>query len=309
MSTLVPSGFSSGANRTQRNPFFRWLSNISFISPALFFFTLLILLPTILSIYYSFTNYTGMGTPIKLIGLKHFQALLKDVNFYAALKDTLLWSFIYTVTSVIGGLALALLLSANLYLRNLFRVAIYHPVALSFVVIGLLWKWIYLPDNGILNTLLRSIGLDNLAKPWLGNQSTALISIIIAASWQQISYCMVLYLAGLATIPQEYIEAASIDGASKAQSIRYIVVPLLARVTAVAAVTTILKSFKVFDLVFVMTFGGPGRATLVLPFFAYIEAFRHYRMAYASAVSVISVIIILPIIIFYVRYITEANNG
>lgn len=288
--------------------FRRWYVGVLFILPACIFFGVLVLYPTVISFYLSFTNFTSLSPYVSFVGLTHYRAMLDDPNFLMSLKNTIIWSIIYTILSVGGGLLFALILNTVRWVRNLLRMALYYPMALSFVVIGLLWKWMYLPDMGIINSALKSIGLDSLAQPWLGQPSTALYSIIIAASWQQVAYCMVLYLAGLAAIPNEYFEAAQIDGATRLQSIRHVIIPLLSRVSAIAIVTTVLKSFKVFDLVYIMTFGGPGRASFVLPFFMYLEAFRHYRMAYGTAVSVVSLVIVFPFVMGYIRYLSQQEG-
>ncbi len=282
----------------------KWWVGISFVFPACVFFGILILFPVLKSIYLSFTDYTILLEDISLIGLSQYSDLFRDSKFYLALKNTLIWSVFYTILSVGIGLILAIVLNTIRWISNILRLAFYYPMVLSFVVIGLLWMWMYLPDIGIINTILRTIGLKRLAVPWLGKSSTALYGIIVAASWQQAAYCMVLYLAGLAMIPVEYLEAAQIDGATHLQSFLNIVLPLLNRVTALAVVTTVLKSFKVFDLVYIMTYGGPYRASIVLPFFMYEEAFHNYRMAYGTAISVVSLIVVFPFIVFYLRHLT-----
>lgn len=283
----------------------KWWVGISFILPACIFFGTLVLYPAIKSIYLSFTDFTILMDNISFVGITQYIELIKDLKFILALKNTLLWSVIYTILSVGCGLLFAIILNTVRWIRNILRLAFYYPMVLSFIVIGLLWVWMYLPEMGIINTILRKIGLEMIAVPWLGKSSTALYCIIIAASWQQAAYCMVLYLAGLAMIPPEYIEAAQMDGATRLQSLIYIVIPLLNRVTALAVVTTVLKSFKVFDLVYIMTYGGPGRASIVLPFFMFEEAFHNYRMAYGSAIAVVSLIIVFPFIIYYLKHLSR----
>jgi len=173
------------------------------------------------------------------------------------------------------------------------------PNVFRLIVIAVIWSWVYEPNLGILNTFLRAIGLGFLSRAWLANQSTALFSIIIAASWQLTGYSMVLFLAGLRNIPPELIEAAKLDGANSWQSFWHVIFPMLRAVRTVVIGTILINSFRVFDLVFAMTKGGPGNASNVLAMFMYREAFLKYRMSYGSTIAVIQFVIILIIMVVY----------
>jgi len=197
------------------------------------------------------------------------------------------------------GLLLAVLIDRQIRGENIFKSIFYLPMTISFIVIAVIWSWVYEPNLGILNVFLRAVGLGFFSKAWLANQNTTLFSIIIAASWQLTGYSMVLFLAGLRSIPPVLIEAAKLDGASSWQSFWHVIFPMLRSVRTVVIGTVLINSFRVFDLVFAMTQGGPGGASNVLAMFMYQEAFWKYRMSYGAAIAVMQFLIILIIMVVY----------
>ncbi len=234
-----------------------------FLALPLLIYFVWVVEPLFYSFYLSLTNWDGITAPI-FIGLKNYQRLLGDRVFYTALINNVKVLCVFLTVPIAGGLGLALLFNRPARTVNFLKSAIYSPMALSFVVIGLIWSWFYLPNEGLLNTLLKGIGLGFLAQSWLSNAQISIFSITIAASWRQIGYIMILYLAGLQTIDPTLVEAARVDGASPWQVFRSIVFPLLAPVTTIIVVVTVIDSLQFFDLVYIMTQGGPAYASTVL---------------------------------------------
>lgn len=249
----------------------------------------------------SFTNWDGLSRTFKFIGFTNYIKMFNDAQFYIALKNNLIWVIISLAIPMFLGLLLAVLVDRNIRGENIFKSIFYLPMTISFVVIAIIWSWVYEPNMGILNTFLRAAGLGFLAKAWLASKTTALYAIIIAASWQLTGYSMILFLAGIRNINPEIIEAAKIDGANNWQSFWRVVYPMLHSVRTIVIGTTLINAFRVFDLVFAMTKGGPGGSTNVLAMLMYQESFLKYRMAYGSAIAVIQFLIVLIIMIIYLR--------
>jgi len=270
-----------------------------FLFPSLLIYAIFVLGTMIYSFVLSFTNWDGISGTFNFIGLVNYIKLFNDAEFYNALKNNLIWVVISLILPMFLGLLLAVLIDRQIRGENIFKSIFYLPMTISFVVIAVIWSWIYEPNLGILNISLRAVGLGFFSKAWLASQNTALFSIIIAASWQLTGYSMVLFLAGLRNIPPELIEAAELDGASSWQSFWHVIYPMLRSVRTIVTVTIIINSFRVFDLVFAMTKGGPGTASSVLAMFMYREGFLKYRMSYGSAIAVMQFFIILIIMIVY----------
>jgi raffinose/stachyose/melibiose transport system permease protein len=172
-------------------------------------------------------------------------------------------------------------------------------MALSFVVAGTVWAWMYDPDAGVINNILRSVGLGRLAQPWIADPREATFCLIGAAIWQYTGFAMTLYLAAIRDIPRETIEAARVDGASDAQVFRYVVVPNVGHATMIVIAMLTLFTLKVFDLVWVTTFGGPGNSTEVLPFFMFVATFRQQLVGIGAAISVIILILAIAVVVPY----------
>ena len=183
----------------------------------------------------------------------------------------------------------------------MFKSLFYLPICLALAVVGQVWMWIYRPDWGLLDLVLRAIGLGKLALAWLADSDTALGAVIVAWSWQQTGLAMVIFLAGLTAVSKELIEAAEIDGASYRQSLRRVVIPLLSPATVVVIALSILNSLKSFDAVYIMTKGGPFHSSDTLAMFMYDQSFESYYMGYGSAISVVLFLIAMIVITFYFR--------
>lgn len=282
-----------------------FLKGNKFIVPALFLlpsfliYSIFTIGTLIYSFILSFTDWDGLSNTFNFIGFNNYIKLFNDASFYNAFKNNIIWAIISLLIPMFLGLLLAVLVDSQIRGENLFKSIFYLPQTLSFVVIAVIWSWVYDPSLGIINTTLRAIGLGSLAQNWIGNPNLTLYSIIIAGSWQLTGYAMVLYLAGLRGINQELIEASKIDGANNWKTFWYIIYPMLRNVRTVVIATILINSFKIFDLVFTMTQGGPGEASNVLSIFMYKEAFWKFRMSYGTTISVIQFLIILIIVVIY----------
>ncbi|HUX13284.1 MAG TPA: sugar ABC transporter permease, partial [Spirochaetia bacterium] len=228
--------------------------------------------------------------------------------FANAIKNTAVWMAAAIVVPTGAGLALALMLHRGVWGAKLFKSMFYLPICLSLAVVGQVWIWIYRPDWGLLDVFLRSIGLGKIAIAWLADSSTALAAVIVAWSWQQTGLAMVIFLAGLTAVPRELTEAAEIDGASYRQSLRRVVIPLLSPATVVTIALSILNSLKSFDVVYIMTKGGPFHSSDTLGMFMYDVSFESYYMGYGSAVSVVLFVIAMILITFYFRQVRSLEH-
>jgi ABC-type sugar transport system permease subunit len=284
----------------------KWIFLFSFVPLAIY--TVIVLVPLISSFYYSFTDWNGFRQSYNWVGLDNFAKVFRDELFINAIQNTAIWMAAAVILPVGGGLFLALLLHEGIWGANLYKSLFYLPICLSLAVIGQVWIWIYQPDWGLINTVLRTFHLNYLTVAWLANPKTALGAVIIAWAWQQIGLAMVIFLAGLTSIPSELIEAAEIDGASYLISLRNIVIPLLSPATVVVIALSIINSLKSFDVVYMMTQGGPFHTTDTLAMFMYNESFKKYYMGYGSAIAVVLFFIAMVIIAFYFHQVRELEH-
>jgi len=221
--------------------------------------------------------------------------------FFISLANNLKWLVAFITIPVVLGLALAMLLNEAIPGEKFFKMSFFMPMVLAMVVSGLIWGWMYHPAGGMINYILELSGLVEKGPGWLSNRKLVLWSIIIVAVWRQVGYVMVLYLAGLKSVNPQLLEAAHVDGANGWQTFSRILFPLLAPVTIIVVVISIIDSLRAFDLVSIMTRGGPANSSSVLANFMYIEAFNNYKMGYGAAIAVILFLISLGFIIMYLR--------
>ena len=232
----------------------KWIVLFSILPLSIYL--IIVIIPLLNSFYYSFTDWNGFNQTYHRIGFENFTRVFQDKLFANAIKNTTIWMIAAVVLPVSGGLFLALLLHEGIWGANFYKSLFYLPICLSLAVIGQVWIWIYQPNWGLINTVLRAVHLEHLTLAWLANLNTALAAVIIAWSWQQIGLAMVIFLAGLTSIPSELVEAAEIDGASYLTSLRHIIIPLLSPATVVVIALSIINSLKSFDVVYMMTQGG-----------------------------------------------------
>ena len=244
-----------------------------------------------------------------MVGFSNYAQLLVDSQFLRALLNNLVFVIFYCIIPIIIGLGLASLLGRKpLPGLTFFRAGLFLPQILSMVVVGVTWRWIFNPTFGLLNTGLRAIGLDALARPWLGDFALALPAVGSVGTWVQYGFCMVLFLAGMQRIPADFYEAAELDGANDLQQLAFITLPSLRPELAVALVTTIIAALRVFDLVYVTTRGGPGDSTLVTGFLVYRAAFQQNRIGYAAAIATVMTILIFTISLIILRFQSKSEE-
>jgi ABC-type sugar transport system permease subunit len=285
-----------------------WSTAVQFLALPLFIYAAILIFPYLWTVYFSFTDWNGISADYNLVGLKNYLNIFSDRGFSQAFWHNLLWIAIFLTVPTSLGLLLAILLDKKPVGASLFKTIFYFPMVLSYVIVGMIWTFVYEPRLGILNLALRGIGLGELSTAWLAEPNTALLSIIVAASWQHVGLCMVLFLAGLATIREELIEAAQIDGCTTWQLYSRIIIPQLKHVTVVVISLTVVLALKNFDIVYITTKGGPHRASEILTTFMFRQAFWNYRMGYASAVANILFLLVIVVIAVYMRQVLRTSE-
>lgn len=281
-----------------------------FMSPVIFGLLVFMLGPIIVSAYISFTDYDILGSPL-WVGLDNYKKLFYDPLFWKSLKVTMVYAVVSVPLGLIVSLFLAILLNHNLKGIFIFRTIYYLPAVISGVAVALLWKWIFNPDFGILNWFLDQFGI--VGPKWLFDENWALPAIIIMSFWG-VGGGMLIYLAGLQSIPSELYEAAEIDGANKWKQFLNVTIPMLSPVIFFNLIMGIIGAIQVFTEGYVMTGGGPNNATLFSVLYLYRSAFDYLQMGYASALAWVLFIILLffTLIVFksspmWVYY--EGNRG
>lgn len=278
-----------------------------FLLAPLVLYLIWVIGPAIYTMYLSLTKWDGLSSP-QFIGLANFRLLFDDPVFMRSLLNNVKWLVIFILLPVTLGLALAMILNKEIQGEKFFKAAIYSPMILSPAVIGLIWGWMYDPSGGLINTTLTAVGLNFLTSGWLSDPKIVLYCIIAAAAWRHTGYVMILYLTGLKGIPPTVIEAARVDGARGWKLFLYVLFPLLKPSTIIVVVVTIIESLRAFDMVNIMTQGGPFNMSNVLANFMYIEAFKNYRMGYGAAIAVILFLIMFGFILLYLREVVRSEN-
>lgn len=271
-------------------------------------YILIILFPFFQSLRYSFTDWDGFSSSFNYIGLANYRRVFTDSAFRAALWHNVIWTLLFLTVPTIFGLFLAILLDRDLPGGAIFKSIIYLPMSFSLVVVGMIWVFVYEPRLGILNLFIRSLGRPGWNFAWLAEPKAALFAVIAAAAWQHTGLCMVLYLAGLKGVRPDTVEAARIDGCNTPELYFKIILPQLKNTTIVVTSLTIINSLKSFDIVYIMTKGGPFRKSEVLTTLMYREAFWNYRMGYGSAIANVLFFLILGIIIFYLKSVVSGEK-
>ena len=284
----APSRWRSRAGRSHT------LTIVGFLAPALVVYAAFVLWPIANTFYFSTLDWNGVGQPLQ-VGLGNFAALLEDGAAWAALRHNVVLIVASLAIQLPIGLALALLLLAPIRGTTVLRTVYFLPQLMSTVAIGILWAFIYNPTFGAVNRLLDLVGLGALRQGWLGEPRFALGAIIVVICWQYIPFYMILYRAGLTSIPLEVNEAAMVDGAGYWSRFRHVTVPLLAGTTRTAILLSVIGSLKYFDLIWIMTGGGPSNATDVLATYMYDVAFSRSRLGYGSAIAVVLFLLALVI--------------
>ncbi|HEY2024444.1 sugar ABC transporter permease [Paraburkholderia sp.] len=264
-----------------------------FLLPGCVLFTLCVIYPIISSIWLSFYHWDGM-TPKTFAGLANYVELFQSDTFYTALKNNLIWLALFLLAPPLG-LMFALYLNQHIRGMRVVKSLFFAPFVLSGVVVGLVFSWFYDPTFGLLRLIVgRGI-------PVLGDPRTVTFGIILAALWPQAPFCMVLYLTGLTGINPEVVEAARMEGATGLRLLWHVILPQLRPATFMAVVLTVIGALRSFDLIAVMSGGGPFDSSTVLAFYMYDQAIKYYREGYSAAIAVVLFAIMLVYIVFHLR--------
>jgi ABC-type sugar transport system permease subunit len=288
---------SALARRRRRR--WRRLGGYLYLLPMVALVSVFLLYPAVKTIWVSLTDATGTDAGT-FVGIDNFTRLFKDPAFRTSVRNTVYWVLGALVLQVGLGLLLAIVLSnmrAGDWLKRLF----YLPATLSGAAVGVIWFYVFNPENGLLTSLLNSVGLESLTTRWLAEPPINTFAMIFAAMWQGLGPAMILFLVGLQNLPREPIEAARVDGAQGLRLFWHITLPLLRPMTAVVVAITMINNFKVFDLIWVMTQGGPYRSSETLAVTMYRESFVSFNVGYGAAVAVVLTAIVLVVSIFYLR--------
>lgn len=273
------------------------------VMPAIVICSIFIYYPLIGNFVISFYYWDIIGqVSRRFIGLGNYKRLFSDPIFWIAMKNNLYYVFLSVVVQVGGGLLLATLIeSLSRRGSRVFRSVIAIPMVISMVAVALLWTFIYHPVYGVLNKFLNTIGLESLTRVWLGDSKVTIFAIIAISCWQWTSFCILLFCAGLQTIPPEIYEAAKIDGAKSLGCFRHITLPLLKNVSITVIVFTVITSFTVFTVVFATTYGGPNHASEVVMMYVYTVGLRGGRMGYAGSLVTVFYIFIFTIAVIQLK--------
>ncbi len=285
-----------------------WRWRIVLLALPLAVFGVLVVWPLFSSFYYSFTNWNGFDSNYDYVGFENFAKIYTDRLFYSAAINTAIWMVAAIILPTLMGLGLALLIDSHVPGGRVFKTVFYLPICLSAVVVGQIWVWIYQADWGLLNTVIGSVTGERFTYAWLAKPDSALGSVIVAWSWQQTGLSMVIYLAGLTSIPRDLLEVCEIEGSTTWQRITNVILPLLTPSTVVVVALSVINSLKGFDILYIMTGGGPFNSSDTLAMHMYNESFKKYLMGYGSAISVVLFLIALTIIGVYFRQLRKVDQ-
>ena len=244
-------------------------------------------------------DWVGMAPVWKFAGLKNYRILFTSQRFWTNVKNNMIWLILFVIPTGIFGMVLAYVLELMPRISRVLKPIFFYPLVISPVVTGTLWAWFFEPQQGVLNVILRYLHLDFLRTGWIADPKIAVYCMIVAGIWQNLGFALVLYTAAMREVPSDHLDAAKVDGASPGQIFFHIIVPEIGHATIVVFSLLVLYTLKVFDLVWVMTRGGPGYATEVLPYLMYRITFRQLMVGVGSAVAVIilliSIVVLVPL--------------
>lgn len=300
--TTLPAAAAISQPATKRKPAWRDAHRMTpflFLALPLTLYSVWVIGPMFYSVWMSFTNSDGIARQ-DFIGLENYQRLFQDDIFWTSFFNNIRWLIAFITIPIVAGLGLALILNNDLPGTRFFKAGFFSPMVVSSVVIGLVWSWMYQPF-GMINELLASLGRDGTPIGFLSDPDFVTWSIIGAAMWRQVGYVMLLYLTGLNNVDKTLVEASRVDGASTIRSFRDIVLPMLQPVTVIIVVISVIDAMRSFDLVNIMTRGGPYNQSNVLAQMMYIEAFNNYNMGYGAAIATVLALISIVFIFLYLR--------
>lgn len=288
-----------------------WLSKkrykIGLMLPTLVVYSVFIILPIIIAVYYSFTRYSGIGQA-KFIGFDNYARLLKDDVFWVSLKNTLIIFVLAFVLLLTISFLIALLLNNKLKGTSLAKALIFSPAIIAPIIVGIIWVYILDPNVGIINSILDALNLDFLKHKWIGGDVLSPYSIAFIYFWQQLGYLVTIFAAGLKMIPEEVLEAVKIDGANSFQRIRYVIIPMMKTTISNVAVLIITGVFKIFEIVQQTTGGGPNHLSETLVTYSYSTTFTSSDYGYGMSLATVTFLLSLIITGIY-SFLTREKEG
>jgi multiple sugar transport system permease protein len=291
--------------RVGRHNLWRRAETYVYMLPAVLFVVIFLLYPAAYTLYISFTDWDGLTAP-QFVGLENYLQMFKEPVFGTSVVNTVIWVIVTLLFPVGLGLLLAVFVN-RIPLQGFFKAIFYLPYAISATSIAVIWTYMLTP-TGIVNELLSTVGLDALTRPWLQMPPWNTITMLMAFTWQTTGTNMILFLVGLQSIPTDLIEAAKLDGANGIQTFRRVILPLLRPITTVVITISVVNSFKVFDLIWIMTQGGPFRSSETLAVTMYRESFVSFRLGFGASIANFLSLIVIVFSIIYLRSIFQPEE-
>ena len=282
---------------------------VAFLLPAFVLYGTFVIIPIFKSFRFSLYHWDGLGPLTRFIGLENYATLLHDETFWQALRNNFALVGFSLVTQLPPAVILAVLLTGAIRGRDFFRTMFFSPQILSAVATGYLFYYIYEPTFGMLNQALKLVGLGALARGWLGDQMLALPAVLAVISWRHIGFYMVLFMAAIEGIPDEIFEAAQIDGCNKRQLVWHITLPLMSGAIRTAAVLAMVGSIKYFDLIWIMTRGGPVHASELIATYMYKETFLNWHMGYGATLAVALFVVAFSVSLLFLRLTSRGERA
>lgn len=281
-------------NDSRRKKMFgNWFTSALFVFPALFFYILFVIKPIIETVNLSFHQWNGATPTMKFVGLKNYIEIFNDPVFYKAIGNNIIWILFTIFIPVMMGLVFAvMIMQKSVKFKFLYRLTYFMPNIVSLVAVGIIWTWMYNPEFGIINTIVQKLGFSQGPIDFLGDENLVIWSLVITGSWTCYGFNMVVFIAALQGVDKSYFEAADIEGATAFQKFRYITIPLIRGTIVLLVVNSLIGSFKVFDLVYIMTKGGPYHSSEVMSTYMFNSAFNMNYYGYGAALAVVLAIIV-----------------
>ncbi len=266
-----------------------WLSTkkakIVMLLPTLLVYTLFIIIPVIVAFYYSFTDYSGLGKAA-FTGIENYSRMFQDKLFLTALKNTLLVLACSIVFLLVGSFLVSLLMNVSFKGNAFFKMIVFAPYVIAPIIIGIIWGYILNPNYGLLNSLLKAVGLNALAIEWIGGTKWSPLSLAIVFTWQVLGFHATIFLSGIKAIPEELYEACDIDGANILQRVFFVTIPMLKETIIINTVLIVTGVFKIYELVYQLTGGGPAHQSELLTSYMYFTVFTSRRYGYGMSIAV-----------------------
>ena len=270
------------------------LLGIGFLVPTAALTVMFFLFPLVSAVYYSLVDFHGFEDNPEFVGFANYQHMFEDPEMWHSLSNNLIWIVIGTLAPLIFGLALAMMQWSLNKGSVVYRLAFFLPFVLPGIVIGIVWKWIYDPIDGWLNRAMEMVGLGQFTRGWIGDPDTAIYAVLATAIWSATGFVMVIFLSALRNVDMELVEAAWLDGANTLQRLWHIILPQIMPVFMMVATVTLVGGFSVFDIVFIVTGGGPANASSVLGTYSYKNAFQFNEISYGTTLAMLITALSVP---------------